>query len=130
MFAGYYWESNTGSPFMTNVPYLIHEAPPSNGFPNTFIVTADGYGGLTKVGILQNPVIVSNIDGYFEDSWAIMTLQNAYVSEEFEITFAYNGRDGNTKKGGLKWWGWFLIVLAILIVIGGVAFLVMKFKKN
>ena len=130
MFAGYYQETNTGSPFIEAVPYIIHEAATSNGFPSTFILTVDPSGGVTKIGVLQNPIITSNIEGYFDDAWGIVTAQNAYVSEEFEITFAYNGSNDNKKKGGLKWWGWFLIVIAILVVLGGAAFLILKCRNS
>lgn len=51
MFAGYYQEVNTGSPFLEEVPYFIHESPPNNGFPNTFALTIDPSGGVTKIGV-------------------------------------------------------------------------------
>lgn len=56
-----------------------------------------------------------------------MTAENDYSAYIFKMNIDYNLSDDDE---GIKWWGWTLISLAILLVVSGMIIGLVKFMKG
>ena len=110
--------------------YLIQESTTTtNGLPDTRILTASpqfNYN-LSAIGLDSRLRLKVNVNGRFPEQKALITAQNFYNKKEFTVTLNYESQE---EEGGLKWWGWFLIVLGILVLVGGIGFAVVKFRAS